>query len=142
MKTDGFTVSLICGTQKTGPEQIDPAKRDAIMTEFRNGISKVLIATDVLARGIDIPAVTLVVNYELPIKWAQGVAYQDRDVDGENYLHRVGRTGRFGMKGVAVSVVTPHEKRLFDVIVSRYGITATEIDEDFEVLEETIKLLR
>merc|ERR1712056_61578 len=67
MKGEGHAVSLICGTQKSGPEQIDVEYRDRIMSEFRGGVTKVLIATDVLARGIDVPAVTLVVNYELPM---------------------------------------------------------------------------
>jgi len=142
MKSDKHSVSLICGTQKTGPEQIDPAKRDEIMLQFRQGVTKVLIATDVLARGIDIQAVTLVINYELPLKWEQGVSRDNQEVDGENYLHRVGRTGRFGMKGVAVSLVNARESVLFNQITTRYGITATKIDEDFEVLEDVLKKLR
>lgn len=105
-------------------------------------MTKVLIATDVLARGIDVPAVTLVVNYEIPVQWEQGVSYANREVDGETYLHRVGRTGRFGMKGCAVSLVDEHEKRMFFQIRDRYGITARAVDADFEVLEETLKKLR
>merc|ERR1712056_137555 len=85
MKAEGHAVSLICGTQKTGPEQIDVTYRDRIMDEFRNGVTKVLIATDVLARGIDVPAVTLVVNFELPKAYNKGPEF-------ETYLHRIGRT--------------------------------------------------
>ena len=59
------------------------------MSEFRSGITKVLISTDVLSRGIDVPAVTLVVNYELPMSYGH---YGQPDY--ETYMHRIGRTGR------------------------------------------------
>ena len=142
MRADGHAVGMICGTQTTGAERIDPAARDKIMQQFRQGVTKVLIATDVLARGIDVPAVTLVINYELPVQWEQGVRYDQRAVDGETYLHRVGRTGRFGMKGCAISMLTGTETQKFFQIRDRYGITANQIDDDFEILEETLKKLR
>merc|ERR550537_1678456 len=88
MKAEGHSVSLICGTQKTGPEKIDHAYRDEVMDQFRRGTTRVLIATDVLARGIDVPAVTLVVNYDVPMNRGR--------VEFETYMHRIGRTGRFG----------------------------------------------
>jgi translation initiation factor 4A len=68
--------------------------RDLIMKEFRSGSSRVLITTDLLARGIDVQQVSLVINFDLPIK-------------KENYIHRIGRSGRFGRKGAAVNFVTP-----------------------------------
>ena len=104
VKDQGHAVSLICGTQTSSGEEgkMDPAERDRVMGEFRSGVTKVLIATDVLSRGIDVPQVTLVVNYELPLQW--------RQVNMETYLHRVGRTGRFGLKGIAVNLVTPDEQ--------------------------------
>ena len=61
-------------------------ERDAIMQDFRQGNSRVLISTDVWARGIDVQQVSLVINYDLP-------------VNRENYIHRIGRSGRFGRKG-------------------------------------------
>src|SRR5690606_40138568 len=64
-----------------------------IMKEFRSGSSRVLIATDLLARGIDVQQVSLVINYDLP-------------ANKENYIHRIGRGGRFGRKGVAINFVT------------------------------------
>ncbi|MBP6810924.1 MAG: DEAD/DEAH box helicase [Saprospiraceae bacterium] len=73
--------------------------RLTVMTQFRSGAVKVLIATDVSARGIDIPDVDYVVNYDLP------------DV-AENYVHRVGRTGRGDKKGLAVSFCSPEEKEM------------------------------
>merc|ERR1712187_721359 len=110
MKEAGHAVSLICGTQLSGEEKMDPALRDKVMGEFRRGVTRVLIATDVLSRGIDVPQVTLVVNYEMPVN------YTDRGVDMETYLHRVGRTGRFGLKGVAVNLVTDRERHKIDQV--------------------------
>ena len=66
-------------------------ERDTIMGEFRAGDSRVLITTDVWARGLDVQQVSLVINYDLPS-------------NRENYIHRIGRSGRFGRKGVAVNV--------------------------------------
>jgi ATP-dependent helicase YprA (DUF1998 family) len=70
-------------------------ERDAIMSEFRQGASRVLITTDVWARGIDVQQVSLVINYDLPS-------------NRENYIHRIGRSGRFGRKGVAINVSPRH----------------------------------
>lgn len=81
----------------------DQSDRLAVMEQFRTGEVKVLIATDVSARGIDIPGVNFVVNYDLP------------DVD-ENYVHRVGRTGRGNQKGHAVSFCSPEEKPMLKQI--------------------------
>merc|ERR1712054_597881 len=67
---------------------LDQAERNLVMREFKSGSTRVLITTDLLARGIDVQQVSLVINYELPLKT-------------ESYLHRIGRTGRFGRKGVA-----------------------------------------
>lgn len=87
-------------TMHGGKDQDD---RLAVMEQFRTGEIKVLIATDVSARGIDIPGVNYVVNYDLP------------DVD-ENYVHRVGRTGRGTQKGHAVSFCAPEEKPILKQI--------------------------
>lgn len=86
MAEKNFVVSAIHGdmVQET---------RDIIMNDFRNGKSRVLITTDLLARGIDIPSVEVVINYDLP-------------VSRENYIHRIGRSGRYGKKGVAINLVT------------------------------------
>ena len=68
------------------------------MREFRSGSSRVLITTDVLARGIDVQQVSLVINYDLP-------------TNRENYIHRIGRGGRFGRKGVAINFLTSEDVR-------------------------------
>ncbi|QLQ78578.1 hypothetical protein HG537_0A08250 [Torulaspora globosa] len=86
LKADNFTVSSIYSDL---PQQ----ERDIIMKEFRSGSSRILISTDLLARGIDVQQVSLVINYDLP-------------TNKENYIHRIGRGGRFGRKGVAINFVT------------------------------------
>mmetsp|Transcript_9372 Transcript_9372/g.14123 ORF Transcript_9372/g.14123 Transcript_9372/m.14123 type:complete len:462 (-) Transcript_9372:74-1459(-) len=74
-------------------------ERDICMEDFRLGKKKVLITTNVLARGVDIPAVTLVVNYDMP------ELHYSSTADFESYLHRIGRTGRFGRSGVVINLV-------------------------------------
>ena len=134
MKAGGHSVSLICGTSKgsSGAEVVDPKQRDQVLDEFRSGVSKVLIATDVLARGIDVPAVTLVVNYELPINY-EGPDRQG--VNPETYLHRIGRTGRFGQKGIAVNLVTPAELPKLRSIEKYYNSEVEKIEADIDVIE-------
>ncbi|KAL4698487.1 hypothetical protein H8959_011144, partial [Pygathrix nigripes] len=77
---------------------MDQKERDIIMREFRSGSSPVPITTDLLARGTDVQ-VSLVINYDLP-------------TSHENYIHRIGRRGRFGRKGVAINFVTEEDKRI------------------------------
>jgi len=93
--------------------------RFEVMTRFRKGDMKILIATDVSARGIDIPDVDFVVNYDLP------------DV-AENYVHRVGRTGRGIKKGIAVSFCSPEEKPVLEDIETFLGqkINVIEMQKD------------
>jgi ATP-dependent RNA helicase DeaD len=79
------------------------AQRDRVMKRFRENSVEILVATDVAARGLDVENVSHVINYDLPD-------------DPDQYVHRIGRTGRAGRKGVAISFVTPRERRLFGVI--------------------------
>lgn len=81
----------------------DQAERSEGMAAFRQGTCRILIATDVSARGIDIPDVTVVINYDLP-------------TEPEYYVHRVGRTGRGTNKGMAISFCSPEEKEGLDAI--------------------------
>jgi ATP-dependent RNA helicase DeaD len=76
---------------------LDQNVRETVLRRFRNGDIRILIGTDVVARGMDIPSVSHVINYDLPWK-------------GEEYVHRIGRTGRAGRRGVAISLVTPDEQ--------------------------------
>jgi ATP-dependent RNA helicase RhlE len=81
----------------------DQKERISALRKFRDGLVRVLIATDVSARGIDIAGVEYVVNYDLPEQ-------------PENYVHRVGRTGRGKKRGIAISFCSPEEKDLLDAI--------------------------
>ncbi|RXK40646.1 ATP-dependent RNA helicase eIF4A [Tremella mesenterica] len=101
-----FTVSAMHG-------EMDQAQREVIMKEFRSGSSRVLIATDLLARGIDVQQVSLVINYDLP-------------ASKENYIHRIGRGGRFGRKGVAINFVTTDDLKMLREIEQFYN---THVDE-------------
>jgi ATP-dependent RNA helicase DDX19/DBP5 len=138
MKDDGHSVSLICGSSKSanGQETVDPKQRDQVLDEFRSGVSKVLIATDVLARGIDVPAVTLVINYELPINYE---GPDRKGVNFETYLHRIGRTGRFGQKGVAVNLVTTEENEKITKIEQFYNCHIEKLEADIDMLETRLK---
>jgi ATP-dependent RNA helicase RhlE len=81
----------------------DQTDRSAVMEKFKAGGCRILIATDVSARGIDIPDVGFVINYDLPVR-------------PENYVHRVGRTGRGTSKGDAISFCSPEEKPILEQI--------------------------
>ncbi|KAF8818040.1 DEAD/DEAH box helicase [Cardiosporidium cionae] len=120
MKNAGHAISLICGTQSSGPEKMEHSMRDRIMSEFRAGETKVLICTDVLSRGIDVPQVTLVINYDLPLEYQGRLQGSNTTVSMETYIHRIGRTGRFGLKGIAINLVHRHQLPLIAHIASFY----------------------
>ncbi|KAJ2156996.1 translation initiation factor eIF4A [Coemansia sp. RSA 552] len=101
-----FTVSAMHG-------EMDQNQRNTIMKEFRSGSSRILITTDLLARGIDVQQVSLVINYDLP-------------TSRENYIHRIGRGGRFGRKGVAINFVADEDVADLREIETFYN---TQIDE-------------
>lgn len=92
MRKSNFTVSAMHG-------DMNQKERDAIMNEFRSGNSRVLIATDIWGRGLDVQQVSLVINYDLPS-------------NRELYIHRIGRSGRFGRKGVAINFVKQEDVRI------------------------------
>jgi translation initiation factor 4A len=102
-----FTVSCMHG-------DMDQKNREQVMREFRTGSSRVLITTDLLARGIDVQQVSLVINYDLP-------------TNRENYIHRIGRGGRFGRKGAAINFVTEEDKRTLQDIEQFYNTTIEEM---------------
>lgn len=107
MQARDFTVSHMHG-------DMEQKQRDVIMREFRTGSSRVLITTDLLARGIDVQQVSLVINYDLP-------------TNRENYIHRIGRGGRFGRKGAAINFVTAEDKRNLQDIEQHYNTTIEEM---------------
>lgn len=89
MTENGFVVTIMHG-------EMEQTKRNIVMQQFRSGAARVLITTDLLARGIDVQQVELVINFELPR-------------EKENYIHRIGRAGRFGRKGTGINFVTPRD---------------------------------
>ncbi|WOH13158.1 hypothetical protein DCAR_0832667 [Daucus carota subsp. sativus] len=106
MRENNFTVSSMHGDM---PQK----ERDAIMKEFREAATRVLITTDVWARGLDVQQVSLVINYDLP---------NNREL----YIHRIGRSGRFGRKGVAINFVKTDDIKILRDIEQYYS---TQIDE-------------
>ena len=110
MRENDFTVSAMHG-------DMEQSERDGIMDEFRQGHSRVLITTDLLARGIDIQQVSLVLNYDIPN-------------NRENYIHRIGRSGRFGRKGVAINFVTPDDAEYMRDIEQYYNTEIKSLPSD------------
>jgi len=110
MKEKDFTVSSMHG-------EMDQRERDTIMREFISGSSRVLITTDLLARGIDVQQVSLVINYDLP-------------TNRENYIHRIGRSGRFGRKGVSINFITEGDARYLKDIEQFYSTQIEEMPSD------------
>lgn len=129
MEADGHKVSALHGA-------FEGANRDALLDDFRSGRSKVLITTNVLARGIDVSSVSMVINYDIPMKGPG-----DREPDAETYLHRIGRTGRFGRVGVSISFV--YDRKSFDAlseIANYYGIDLIQLSpDDWDVTEKKVK---
>lgn len=111
MRENNFTVSSIHG-------DMEQAQRDKVMEEFRSGSSRVLIATDLWGRGIDVQQVSLVICYDLP-------------TNRELYIHRIGRSGRFGRKGVAINFVRSEDEQLMKDIEAFYRTQVNELPENF-----------
>lgn len=110
MTANEFAVTSIHGA-------MTPQNRELIMKEFVSGSTRVLIATNLLARGIDVSNVSLVINFDLP-------------TDRENYIHRIGRAGRYGRKGVAINFVTDDEEHVLRELQSFYDTQITELPQD------------
>ena len=90
-------------------------KRERIISDFRDGKTRVVIATDVAARGLDVDGVTMVVNYDIPS-------------DSESYVHRIGRTGRMGRKGEAWSFVSGDDAPNMTKIISTWNMVVKEVE--------------
>jgi translation initiation factor 4A len=100
MEERDFTVSCLHG-------RMEQSERELRIKEFRSGSSRVLITTDILSRGFDCQQVNLVINYDLPRK-------------RESYIHRIGRSGRMGRKGVAINFVCSYDVRQMQDIEEYY----------------------
>lgn len=131
MKKEGHAVSLLHGADMSSEE------RDKVMDDFAQGVSKVLITTNVLARGIDVSTVTLVVNFDLPV-YPNGIS-----ADPETYLHRIGRGGRFGRKGVSINFIHDAQSKKFNEELEKsFGRPIKPITlDDLDALENEIKAI-
>ena len=99
-------------------------ERDDIIQKFRNGDTRILLTTDLLARGIDIPQVNLVINYDLP---------QNK----ETYIHRIGRCGRFDKKGISIAMIKmedPSDMKIFNKMKNYYKMDINELPENVDKL--------
>jgi superfamily II DNA/RNA helicase len=84
------------------------------MLDFKNGNSRVMVATDIIARGIDVQQLSLVINYELP-------------TNRENYVHRIGRAGRYGRKGTTINLLMEEETKMMEDICGYYSMEIREL---------------
>ena len=110
-----FSITTIHG-------KMNQKERNDIVQEFRDGKTRLLLTTDLLARGIDVPQVNLVMCYDLP-------------PDKETYIHRIGRCGRFGKKGVSISFIKmtdPYDTRLLNRMKHTYDININEVPENID----------
>jgi translation initiation factor 4A len=110
----GFTVECIHGDMRQN-------ERDIILNNFRNGKHRILLATDIISRGIDVQQVSLVINYDMP-------KYK------ETYIHRIGRSGRFGRKGTSINFITYEDRQSMRVLQSFYHTQIDPLPEDYSLL--------
>lgn len=113
LESYGFAVDWIHGGRSQG-------QRNRAIQNFRSGRCRILCATDVAARGIDIPQVEHVINFDLPVM-------------DEDYVHRIGRTGRNGASGEALSFVTPEDYRLWKILIKKYQLKGVDLVGDVSV---------
>ncbi|MBC7692931.1 MAG: ATP-dependent RNA helicase DbpA [Methylotenera sp.] len=102
LKAAGASVDRLHG-------DLDQSDRDRVMAKFRNRSTQILVATDVAARGLDVAGMDLVINFDLPAQ-------------ADNYVHRIGRTGRAGQKGLAIAFLTPKESYKIQMIEQATGV--------------------
>jgi len=101
---------------------MDQAEKSEVLKHYRKDSTKFLITTDLLARGIDVQHVQMVINYDMPR-------------DKENYIHRIGRAGRFGKKGKAINFVTHRDERFVDSLKKHYQTTMEELPEYLDEIQ-------
>lgn len=118
LSEEGHRVGMLTG-------ELVIEQRAAVINRFRAGNEKILITTNVSARGIDVAQVTVVINFDLPI------IHETKEPDFETYLHRIGRTGRFGKKGLAINMVDSVKSRTdLDRIRQHFGKPILKLDAD------------
>tara|TARA_B100000989_G_C19512016_1_gene459605 strand:- start:487 stop:1617 length:1131 start_codon:yes stop_codon:yes gene_type:complete len=97
--------------------EISKDERESKLLDFKNGKTRLLLSTDLLARGIDVQQLNLVINYDLPRS-------------KETYIHRIGRSGRYGRKGVAINLVGQRDQRSLEEIQEHYKITIDDLPQN------------
>ncbi len=115
LKAQNFSITTIHG-------KMTPLERNNIVQEFREGKTRLLLTTDLLARGIDVPQVNLVICYDMPI-------------DKETYIHRIGRCGRFGKKGVSISFIKMNDQselKMLNLMKNVYKININELPDNID----------
>ena len=113
LREKGYKATIMFG-------EMSPEERDEMMAKFRNGEVNVIITTNMLARGIDVPEVEIIINYDVPVLHN---ANRTKTGDAETYLHRIGRAGRFGVKGIAITLLDRAEdKDYFDEILEHWDM--------------------
>ena len=116
MREDGFPVCCIHSS-------MEPKERDLAFNEFKNGSCRVLISSNVTARGIDVQQVSTVINFDIP-----------RDV--HTYLHRIGRSGRWGRKGVGINFITRRDIPKLTEIEQYYACEIKEMPSNFDFTQK------
>ena len=110
MGAQGYPITCLHG-------ELEKGERARRMEQFIKGATRVMIATDIIARGIDVQQISLVINYELP-------------TNTENYVHRIGRAGRYGRKGTTINLLLPEEEAAMTDISTLYGMSLERFPED------------
>ena len=110
MGAQGYPITCLHG-------ELEKGERARRMEQFIKGTTRVMIATDIIARGIDVQQISLVINYELP-------------TNTENYVHRIGRAGRYGRKGTTINLLLPEEEGAMTEIADLYGMVLERFPED------------
>lgn len=100
---------------------MDQAERNKVIEQFRKGEQRILIATNIVARGIDVQNVSLVVNFDIP-------------KSAETYLHRIGRSGRFGRKGFAINFVTERDAEHIKEIEEKFNTKIEPLPNDLAAI--------
>ena len=114
MAAQGYPVTCLHG-------ELEKPERTHRMKQFISGETRVMIATDIIARGIDVQQISLVINYELPMH-------------RENYVHRIGRAGRYGRKGTTINLLLPEEVDMMKDICEHYGMQLKTLPPDISNL--------
>lgn len=112
LTNENFPVSYIHG-------ELSSVERKEVMENFRSGHSRILLSTDLLSRGIDVQQLSLVINFDLP-------------KSKETYIHRIGRSGRYGRKGVSINLVTDRDMRYMEEIESFYDTKISEMPQNIQ----------